>query len=114
MSQVRGLQIWTVLSVVAVGSTIMALLATSKPAESSVFCMSNSDCGCSVENTDTCDSLPEPGFCNSFASCVCNPGYGGAPLSCCPGNGCSGHGSCQIGGTCSCNPGFTGTDCSQA
>jgi EGF domain-containing protein len=114
MSQTRGMQIWTVLTGIAIGSTILTLVATSRPAESRVGCLTNADCGCSVENTDppSCDQPPEPGSCNQFGDCVCNSGFSGT--FCCPG-GCSGHGTCDMaGGACQCDPGFTGPDCSQA
>ncbi len=38
MRQVKGLQIWTFVSVIAVGSTVLTLIATGKPAESTVGC----------------------------------------------------------------------------
>ncbi len=95
MRQSKVQRTWALLAVGVVGSTILALLAMGKPAESFIGCALNTDCGCSAENAG-CDTLPEPGFCDNF-SCVCNTGFSGT--FCCP-NGCSGNEVCVKGGTC--------------
>ncbi len=61
MKQPRGLEIWTGLSVIVVGSTVLALIATSKPAESGLIagCVANTDCGCTLTEGDPgCETYP--------------------------------------------------------
>src|SRR5262245_11034131 len=112
----KAQRIWTFLALITVGSTIVTLLASNETKAGSIGCSQNSDCGCTVEHDpnepnepDACAMFPESGFCNTdFNTCTCNSGFGGT--FCCPGNGCSGNGFCNIGGICDCFPGFIGTD----